>query len=273
MGKISVVNKTQKTILFELWQVTPLYSVELAPGEEWGYSVGAVHFTVYARYRDDIKGCYNKRGWYFKGRNYLEVTDDKVVDNQPYLTVNRVLQPPPPNTDKADSYHRWVRVWSKTGYVVKWTVLDSGMLTCYSEHYRCSISLKDALITEYNDAVYTIQSQCQSNKGQLWHCQASSKGELDQWRGALELAGTKYRRINETVALSTGAKVAIGVGVTAGLVLGAAVGAAAAPVALIGVGVAEATAVGIGAAGGAAAVGAIGGVVGRETQKAMQKDK
>ena len=45
MGNISVTNRTDRNIIFELWQVSALYSVELGPGEEWGYDVGAVHFT------------------------------------------------------------------------------------------------------------------------------------------------------------------------------------------------------------------------------------
>ena len=277
MGNISVTNRSNRNIIFELWQVSALYSVELGPSEEWGYDVGAVHFTVYVKYSDDIKGCYNQRGWYFKGQNYLEVTEREIntavagsvlgtdlIQSETFLNVTRVQPPPPPKIDKNDTYHRWVRIWSKTGYKPFWTVLDDGILTRYGEHFKCKIELKSSLVNEYNDYVYTIQSQSHSNNGQVWFCQASNQSELDSWRTVLELAGAKYKRRNETVAMSTGAKVALGVGLAAGLGLGAAAGAAAAPILIVGAGVAE---VGVLAGVTAAAGAAVGGVIGKNSSQ------
>ena len=258
MGNVSVVNRTSKAVIFELWQVSALYSVELGPGEEWGYDVGAVHFTVYARYSAEIAGCFNQRGWYFKGRNYLEISEWSNEDKL-YLAVNRVVPQPPPLTEKGDTYHRWVRVWSKTGYKVNWMVLDEGMLTRHCEHFKCTMALENARIVEYNDCVYTIQSRSNSTNGQVWFCQSSTTNELTQWRTALEFAGAKYERRDQTISMSTGVKVALGIGLAAGVVGGAALGAVAAPVLLVGAGVAEMALVGAaaGAAGGAAVGGAL----------------
>ena len=73
MGNCSVVNKTKHVVKFQLLQVTALYTVQLKPHEEWGYNVGAVHFTVHAEIPMSNVEPFNQLGWYFKGENFLEI--------------------------------------------------------------------------------------------------------------------------------------------------------------------------------------------------------